>query len=68
MFAATLIVASYFAVPLTLATAVLLRPKIEKRRLAARVIVFSAPGYLGDSEDNGTPERASAYLAAFDVM
>ena len=39
MFAATLIVASYFAVPLTLATAVLLRPKIEKRRLAARVIV-----------------------------
>jgi hypothetical protein len=39
MFAATLIVASYFAVPLTLASAALLRPKIEKRRLAVRVIV-----------------------------
>jgi hypothetical protein len=39
MFAATLILVSYFAVPITLATAVLLQPKIEKRRIAARVIV-----------------------------
>ena len=39
MFAATLILASYFAVPITLATSALLRPRIEKRRVAVRVIV-----------------------------
>ena len=41
MFAATLILASYFAVPIT--WDVLLRPKIVKRRMAVRVIVSAQP-------------------------
>ena len=45
MLAATLILVSYFAVPITLATTVLLQPKIEKRRIAARVIVSARRDY-----------------------
>lgn len=51
MFAATLILASYFAVPIILVTAALLRPETERRRVTVRVIV---PAQRDASEGPGT--------------
>jgi hypothetical protein len=62
MFAATLIFASYFAVRITLATAVLLRPETKERRVTVRVIVSEQRGFC-PSPSKMEAERARGQMS-----